>query len=567
MLKFCIACLLFGACVTSFAQTSYFRNKSNIAVYRQLYWDWDTGSRFMTRTGAIGYYETRIKKALDDGDEHLAEEYELRRMKIIGVEIDDRVVPAYLDLLRRARADGNKHLEAEVLQLYAEYEGPILKKYVPAFENFLAAYDIYKQFTSDEFPAKQEYLMELGGIYRHFSDYENSIRYCKDALQTKGFDSRFIRPICNDIGFAYRSVHNYDSSNRYFRMVYDLAIANNDTVWIGIGAGNLGVNLFRQERYDEAVPLLEKDIGLNTIMGIKKEVALSSITLAQIRLLQGKIDEAERLLTNALSLGRQKQMWYDWQFANNLYSQLYRISLAKNQTDRATAYADSAMTAKDSVAAQSDNSNFLKTKEKFELMQHQMELSRLAGQEKLLVLIRNGLMLFIALITLIGLLFINRQRLKAKKLFAEKQMAEAELNNASRLLHNFKENVQEKNRMLEVFESELSRYKDIERSAEENETLIKLQQSTILTDQQWEDFRVMFEKVHKGFFKRVKDKMPDLTPGEIRFVALSKLKLSPKEMGSILGISPGSIRNYRLRLRRKLGLDDEASIEELADAI
>jgi DNA-binding CsgD family transcriptional regulator len=61
--------------------------------------------------------------------------------------------------------------------------------------------------------------------------------------------------------------------------------------------------------------------------------------------------------------------------------------------------------------------------------------------------------------------------------------------------------------------------------------------------------------------------MPDLTPGETRFVALLKLKLNTKEMMAVLGISASTIRNYRLRLRRKLELDEEASIEDMMEAM
>jgi DNA-binding CsgD family transcriptional regulator len=164
-------------------------------------------------------------------------------------------------------------------------------------------------------------------------------------------------------------------------------------------------------------------------------------------------------------------------------------------------------------------------------------------------------------------LLLNRHRIARRKLELEKQGAENELQAAAERLENFRVRVREKTELIEQFESELDRYRSVEKQDDEDGALLQLHQSTILTDEQWEEFRVLFEKVHKGFFRRVKEQMPDLTFTEVRFLALSRLKLSPREMASMLGVSPGSIRNYRLRLRRKLGLDDEASIEELAERI
>ena len=102
---------------------------------------------------------------------------------------------------------------------------------------------------------------------------------------------------------------------------------------------------------------------------------------------------------------------------------------------------------------------------------------------------------------------------------------------------------------------------------EQSEALNELRLSAILTDKDWEEFRNRFEKVHGGFLQRLRLKLPDLSPAEIRFMALAKLQLNNKEMGSILGISPDSIRTIRYRLRKKLQLEEEGSMEELIGSI
>ena len=80
-------------------------------------------------------------------------------------------------------------------------------------------------------------------------------------------------------------------------------------------------------------------------------------------------------------------------------------------------------------------------------------------------------------------------------------------------------------------------------------------------------FRNMFEEVHSGFLYKLKHQLPDLTPGEVRFMVLSKLKLSTKEMANILGVGASTIRKYKHQVRNKLGLPEDGSIDEVIDLL
>ncbi|MEL7148483.1 MAG: helix-turn-helix transcriptional regulator, partial [Bacteroidota bacterium] len=80
----------------------------------------------------------------------------------------------------------------------------------------------------------------------------------------------------------------------------------------------------------------------------------------------------------------------------------------------------------------------------------------------------------------------------------------------------------------------------------------KLLNSVLLTENDWSDFRKVFDKLHYGFLPRLKLRHPDLTEGEKRLAVLIKLRLSNKEMARMLGISPNSIVKSRYRLKKKL---------------
>jgi DNA-binding CsgD family transcriptional regulator len=99
------------------------------------------------------------------------------------------------------------------------------------------------------------------------------------------------------------------------------------------------------------------------------------------------------------------------------------------------------------------------------------------------------------------------------------------------------------------------------------ENIEHLNKVTILTEDDWTKFKNLFEQVYKGFFIRLKEKLPDLTQSEVRLVCLTKLNLDTKQMAGILGVSFATIRQSRYRMRKKLGLSEEGGIEDIIESI
>ncbi|MDO6800817.1 tetratricopeptide repeat protein [Wenyingzhuangia sp. 1_MG-2023] len=77
----------------------------------------------------------------------------------------------------------------------------------------------------------------------------------------------------------------------------------------------------------------------------------------------------------------------------------------------------------------------------------------------------------------------------------------------------------------------------------------------------WERFNLRFTEVNAGFYERLSEKYPLLTPTEQKHCALIKLKFDSKEMASLLNISVNSVHISRHRIRKKMELqrDDDLS--------
>ncbi|HEY0769021.1 MAG TPA: hypothetical protein VGD31_01715, partial [Sphingobacteriaceae bacterium] len=83
------------------------------------------------------------------------------------------------------------------------------------------------------------------------------------------------------------------------------------------------------------------------------------------------------------------------------------------------------------------------------------------------------------------------------------------------------------------------------------------------TEENWIEFRKLFDKVHAGYIYRIKSKYVNLTETDIRLITLMKLQLNYREMANMLGVTTEAVRKARQRLRKKLGLKQEDNMEKL----
>ena len=75
-------------------------------------------------------------------------------------------------------------------------------------------------------------------------------------------------------------------------------------------------------------------------------------------------------------------------------------------------------------------------------------------------------------------------------------------------------------------------------------------------DSEWEKFKIHFEQVHPGFFEDLDKKCPTLTRNEARLYAYFHIRLSTKEIATLLNIDPASVRQAKMRLHKKLAAVD-----------
>ncbi len=93
-------------------------------------------------------------------------------------------------------------------------------------------------------------------------------------------------------------------------------------------------------------------------------------------------------------------------------------------------------------------------------------------------------------------------------------------------------------------------------------TLQKLHNSTILTEEDWMMFKSHFQNMYPEFFKNFKTNVHSYSMGDLKLASLIRLNFNTKEIANMLAISPESVRKGKYRLRKKMSFNSEKELQQ-----
>ena len=404
----------------------------------------------------------------------------------------------------------------------------------------------------------------LGELFYATRDYDKSIDYIRRSIKNEKDTSHDVRintmSRWNTIALCWQKIGNYDSAFHYFDVAMQIANEVNSEVWKGIISGNKGVIYSLQKKYDIAKPLLEFDYHTSKKYGQIASAANSLLAIASINLQVGKKDSALLQVKEAMRMLQQTQS-NSYSFANFYYAtaDIYR---ALGNSDSFYHYFQLYSHLHDSIERTVANSRLEISRLRLDNQSNVSEIRELQKEKDAKAQERNFIIAAIVLVAVVCLLILNRRRIKSRYgqqlAFQQKVAAEKELAAAKDQLDMFTQSIIEKTKMIEQLEQQVAN-KPL--TDEQQRLANELSRQTILTEEDWEKFKTLFEKIYPGFFLRLKEKIPDITAAEHRMAALTRLHLNTKQMAAMLGISSDSVYKIRQRLRKRLQLDDEVATE------
>jgi tetratricopeptide (TPR) repeat protein/DNA-binding CsgD family transcriptional regulator len=447
----------------------------------------------------------------------------------------------------------------------------IYKKYADACHCFLQSDDKFREIGYANVPKIHLYLLHAVNFYYALGDYDNARVILKDALEYVGDDKSFTRDkinIVNTLALIYRNYKQYPNALYYFKNALNIAVAAKDTVWIGIVKGNIGSVYFLQGDYSKALPYINADYNTSIKHGEPVNGAMALSRLIKINIDSKRLQLASKQLDTIQMLikGSREDVlgvmvdYYD--LKSQLFQQLNRPAIALSSLKMYELQKDSLMKRNNIAAVE-------RIRLRYETDKHAAQLSRIKSDQRVLSIKIYAVIAVSLLLMVISILLYNRQRLKDKRdkelLMAEKRVVDEQLKSADVALHGFTENIRQKNLLIEKFKNEIENLNKQSQGNVHAGNLEKMLQAHIMTDENWNDFKKLFSKVHPGFFVNLSKSYPRLSAADTRLLALVKLGLNNAEMANMLGITVEGIKKAKQRLRKKINTEDAGSIINLSE--
>jgi tetratricopeptide (TPR) repeat protein len=211
-------------------------------------------------------------------------------------------------------------------------------------------------------------------------------------------------------------------------------------------------------------------------------------------------------------------------------------------------------------------------KDKQENLIKQQRIDKLEHEDRVWFLQSAILVVTIIFVVLFGYVFIRYLRNKHKNeklILKEKQKLKLQKQNEILELKN-KELTEsalrliEKDEFINNIKNKLANQKD---NIDVNviKRILRTIQGTPSSN--WNEFEARFTTINQSFYKKLKERYPDLKSTDQKICALVKLNFPSKDMAKLLGISVESVHTSRHRLRKKLNLERNDNLEEFINSI
>lgn len=484
--------------------------------------------------------------------------------------------------------------------------------YPMSLNNFLEAEEFYKNSRTDDTMLGNVFNM-LGSFYTLTGELDSGIAYHHKAFKLfKGSnDSLALAAHYANISKAYQSSGDFDKAIESLELASLLFEKKLDTIgWTNclVDLSNTSLGL---KKYEESRKYIEKAFELALLTE-------DSVSQGHILLHIGNIDREERNLKKALN-----NYLRGLELAKSKYVEQIDLYVLKNIADiyakngqftQAYPYMNRYYTLKDSISGEG-------IRNKISALQHDTKIKEQKAEQDFekqryqnIVLVYSIVILF-SLFLILSMWLLYRNKVKSlrisrmknnrleEKVKTEKELLklqnnqykkeieakaqlqklesqqfefelqskreleilkskqfEMEMDAKNRELVGINLQLLSKNKMVDEIEEIVKKKSDnMESSFNELKNTIRMNRNQ---DEDWEQFKKVFEKIHPDFFEILIEEYPNLTKTEIRVCAYIRIKMGIDQIADLLNVSHQSVITSRYRIRKKIQLKREEDLDE-----
>ena len=108
---------------------------------------------------------------------------------------------------------------------------------------------------------------------------------------------------------------------------------------------------------------------------------------------------------------------------------------------------------------------------------------------------------------------------------------------------------------------------DSSQSQSEIRKLIREINTEINQEDYWEQFQFNFDEMHKNFVEELKRRHPQISSNDQRLCCFLRLDLNNREIASILHITVNGVEQTKYRLKKKILIEEQVSLNEYIKSI
>lgn len=433
----------------------------------------------------------------------------------------------------------------------------------------LKAIDLQRKVGFSHFNLVPNRFLNVSTALYYTKDYRQSINYGLEFFDrldsAMNWNKKFIINQYDILGACYKKLGIYDSTLYYYVKIIDTlrddtSFIINKNLWAGIAKGNIGLVLAMRHHYEPALLLLHQYLKVSIEEKDRLNIVLAQNYLSRAYFWQKKYAEALSAAWQANEVAAKNHLMEQRVPALQMIADIY-YSIGKP---------DSALLFYTQFHQYSDSLNDILARSRYSAMQEkinfddmQYDLAKTSFAYIKVRNTRNAILGGIALLTIIAILLYNRYRLQEKNKLQEEEhkrlQAEKEVQQAQQQIHAFTNSIIEKNKLIKTLEQKILESVSVDKSSPIAEDLT---QYTLLTNEEWENFRKEFTKAYPDFLQGLNQKVVHVTPAEERLAALIFLQLKGYQIASALGISKESVARSKRRLKQRLQLNENILLED-----
>lgn len=349
------------------------------------------------------------------------------------------------------------------------------------------------------------------------------------------------------------------------KRAHDYALSVSEYGWV----------LAQQDRYAEAIPYLTQALGLLEAEGYTYGVGNLQNNLSEAYYETGDYARSEEYARKALATLTPTGIWSEIRHAQK---HLYQAAAVRGDKAAAQRHFAAFEAAQDSVYGRERSQAIAEVQTRYETQLKDQAIAGLTRQNRLQRYLTYAALAGVLLLLAVSGLLYNRYQLRSREKQAVEQQRETERELSRAQQENLQLELDHKNRELatsalfsfqknELLGELKGKVGELLTGADKTQrpqitAIQKTIQSHLQFDDEWEAFQLRFEQVHPRFFEHLQRQFPDLTPNELKLCAYTRINLSNKEIARLLNINTSSVEMSRYRLKKKLNLDNQTSLND-----